>query len=97
MWRILLFIFFIILFRRFSKTLEEQQQQQKEPQQDKLNELFQSWGIPLPEKATAVKPEAKAPRKLSVKKKIIIAPEAEIVELKQEIQPQFISQESGEE
>ena len=62
MWRIILFIFFVILFRRFSKNLKEQQQQQKQPKQDNINQLFENWGIPLPEETPVKKPQPEISR-----------------------------------
>ena len=78
MWRFLLFIIFIILIQKLSKALQEQQkEQQKETTKEKVEDIFQTLGFPLPEE---IPPEPKPvrPKEPAIIKKEIKKPEPEI-------------------
>ena len=84
MWQFLIFIMFILLLQKFSKNLEEQRkQQEEETKEEKIGDLFQTLGFPLPEE-TPPRPEWKMPKEPAIVKKEIKRPEAEIAELKPE-------------
>ena len=70
--KLLFFIILFLLFRRFSKMLEEQQKQrQEETKQDKLEDILQMLGLPIPGAETPEESQSARPGQTAIKRQPI--------------------------